>query len=285
MAIAPDIESLKILYGPHPQYSPGVGYGEQARRPPDAVVKTHCCFCGQQCGIQLKVLDNQVVGFEPWEEFPFNKGMLCPKGVRRYLQSSHPDRLLSPLLRAPNTPAGFRPAPWDEALDFTARRLREVQERYGKDAVAVYGGASLITEKAYLLGKFARVALGTRHIDYNGRLCMVSAGTAYKMAFGVDRSPIPWSDIPKARVVFVIGSNVAECSPITTQYLWSMRDAGGRLIVADPRMTPITRNADLYLPLRPGTDLALLMGMLHVVLRDNLQDDVFIAEHTSGFEA
>ncbi|MES1241960.1 MAG: molybdopterin oxidoreductase family protein [Acidobacteriota bacterium] len=277
----PDAE-LIARYGPHLNYEPPGGYGEQRENPPDRLVKTHCCFCGQQCGIQLKVRDNQVVGFEPWEEFPFNQGMLCPKGVRRYLQSAHPDRLLSPLLRSPE---GFRPAGWDEALDFTVRRIREVQERYGKDAVAMYGGASLTTEKAYLLGKFARVALGTRHIDYNGRLCMVSAGTAYKMAFGVDRSPIPWSDIPKARVAFVIGSNVAECSPITTQYLWSMRDAGGRLIVADPRMTPITRNADLYLPLRPGTDLALLMGMLHAVLRDGLEDREFIAAHTTGFEA
>ena len=150
------------------------------------------------------------------------------------------------------TEQGFRPASWDEALDFTARRLREIQDKYGKDAVAVYGGASLTTEKSYLLGKFARVALGTRHIDYNGRLCMVSAGTAYKLAFGVDRSPNPWSDIPKAEVLFVIGANIGECAPITTDYIWRCRDNGGKLIVADPRMTPITRNADLYLPLRPG---------------------------------
>jgi assimilatory nitrate reductase catalytic subunit len=272
---------LTRLYGPHLSYEPPGGWESQRELPIDRLVKTHCCFCGQQCGIQLKVRDNQVVGFEPWEEFPFNQGMLCPKGVKRYLQSGHPDRLLDPLLR---TPGGFRKATWDEALDFTVRRLQEIQEKHGKDAVAIYGGASLTTEKSYLLGKFARVALGTRHIDYNGRLCMVSAGTAYKLAFGVDRSPNPWSDIPKAEVAFVIGANIAECAPITTQYLWRCRDNGGRLIVADPRMTPITRNADLYLPLRPGTDLALLMGMLHVILRDGLQDAAFIAEHTVGFE-
>jgi assimilatory nitrate reductase catalytic subunit len=183
------------------------------------------------------------------------------------------------------TDSGFAKSSWDEALGFTARRLREVQEKYGKDAVAVFGGASLTTEKAYLLGKFARVALGTRHIDYNGRLCMVSAGTAYKLAFDVDRSPIPWSEIPKAQLLFVIGANVGECAPITTDYIWRCRDNGGQLIVADPRMTPISRNADLFLPLRPGTDLALLNGMLHVILRDNLQDDAFIAQHTTGFEA
>src|SRR5437870_2105244 len=175
-------------YGPHLHDTPPGGW--QGRAAPDRLVKTHCCFCGVQCGIQLKVRDNRVTGFEPWEDFPYNRGMLCPKGVKRYLQGSHPDRLLDPLMR---TPDGFRPAGWDEALDFTAFRLREIQEKYGRDSVAVYGGASLTTEKAYLMGKFARVALGTRHIDYNGRLCMVSAGVAYKLAFGVDRSPNPWS--------------------------------------------------------------------------------------------
>ena len=276
------VETLTDRYGPHLNYIPPGGWGDESRNPAEKVVKTHCCFCGQQCGIQLKVRDNQVIGFEPWEEFPFNRGMLCPKGVKRYLQGNHPDRLLDPLLR---TDEGFRTATWDEALDLTARRLREIQERHGKDAVAIYGGASLTTEKSYLLGKFARVALGTRHIDYNGRLCMVSAGTAYKLAFGVDRSPNPWDDIPKAQVLLVAGANIADCSPITTDYVWRCRDNGGRLIVIDPRMTPITRNADLYLPVRPGTDVILLMSLLHVILRDNLHKPEFIAKHTTGFEA
>jgi len=275
------VEALIDRYGPHLNYVPPGGWRDESRHPAQKLVKTHCCFCGQQCGIQLKVRDNQVIGFEPWEEFPFNRGMLCPKGVKRYLQNNHPDRLLDPLLR---TETGFRTATWDEALDFTASRLREVQERYGKDAVAIYGGASLTTEKSYLLGKFARVALGTRHIDYNGRLCMVSAGVAYKLAFGVDRSPIPWSDIPKAQVLLIAGSNVAECSPITTDYVWRCRDNGGKLIIIDPRMTPITRNADLYLPVRPGMDVVLLMSLLHVILREGLEDREFIKKYTTGFE-
>ncbi len=249
MAKLPEsVEKLTEEFGPHLNYVPPGGWKDESREA-EKLVKTHCCFCGQQCGIQLKVRANKVVGFEPWEEFPFNRGMLCPKGVKRYMQDNHPDRLLNPQMR---TDQGFRSATWDEALAFTVRRLREVQEKYGKDAVAVYGGASLTTEKSYLLGKFARVALGTKYIDYNGRLCMVSAGTAYKLAFNVDRCPNPWSDIPKAQVVFAIGANIADCAPITTDYIWRMRDNGGRLIVADPRMTPITRNADLFLPVRPG---------------------------------
>jgi len=275
-------EELVRRYGPHPNYAPPGGFEQQLREPPDRLVKTHCCFCGQQCGIQLKVKDDRVVGFEPWEEFPFNRGMLCPKGVRRYLQSAHPDRLLHPLMRGEG---GFREAGWDEALDHVVAKIRAIQERHGKDAVAMYGGASLTTEKAYLIGKLARLAIGTRHVDYNGRLCMVSAGTAYKLAFGVDRSPIPWSDIPEAQVAFVAGANVAECAPITTQYLWQMRDRGGRLIVSDPRMTPITRNADLYLPVRPGTDVALHLGMLRVIVEAGLVDREFVAACTVGFDA
>jgi assimilatory nitrate reductase catalytic subunit len=273
--------ALAEQYGPHLAYEPPGGWRDESTQPIDRLVKTHCCFCGQQCGIQLKVRDDRVVGFEPWEDFPFNKGMLCPKGVKRYMQSTHPDRLLDPLIR---TDAGFRPAGWDESLDLVARRLRELQERHGPDSVAVYGGASLTTEKSYLLGKFARVALGTRHIDYNGRLCMVSAGVAYKTTFGVDRAPNPWEDIVRADVVMLAGSNAAECSPITTSYLWRMRDRGGKLIVVDPRLTPIARNADLYLPVRPGGDTALFMAMLHVILRDHLEDTDFLAAHTTGFD-
>jgi assimilatory nitrate reductase catalytic subunit len=276
------LDELARIYGPHRNDAPPGGWEGRGERPPERLVKTHCCFCGQQCGIQLKVRDNMVVGFEPWEEFPFNRGMLCPKGVKRYLQSPHPDRLLSPLVR---TESGFAKTGWEDALDLVVRRVREVQEKYGKDAVAVYGGASLTTEKTYLLGKFARLAIGTKHIDYNGRLCMVSAGTAYKLAFGVDRSPSPWNDIPEADVLFIAGSNTAECSPITTDYVWRCKDRGGKLIVADPRLTPISRNADLFLPVRPGTDLALFMAMLHVVLREGLEDRQYIEEHTVGFDA
>jgi assimilatory nitrate reductase catalytic subunit len=235
-----------------------------------------------QCGIQLKVRDNQLIGFEPWEEFPFNRGMLCPKGVKRYLQGAHPDRLLTSLLR---TDTGFRPAAYEEALDYTVRRFNEIRDKYGPDSIAIYGGASMVTEKAYVLGKFARVALGTKNIDYNGRLCMVSAGTAYKLAFGIDRATNPWTDIVSADVVLIAGSNTAECAPITTHYLWQMREHGGKLIVVDPRMTPITRNADLYLPVRPGTDLALFHAMLHVLIRDGMTREDYIAANTTGWEA
>ncbi|HUR21486.1 MAG TPA: molybdopterin-dependent oxidoreductase, partial [Vicinamibacterales bacterium] len=190
MADRPPLHELIERFGPHPVSVPAGGWESRGNHATETLVKTHCCFCGQQCGIQLKVRDNTVVGFEPWEEFPFNRGKLCPKGVKRYLQGASPDRLLQPLMKDPGK--SFRPATWDEAMSFTARRIQEIRAQHGPDAVAIYGGASLTTEKAYLLGKFARLAVGTRHIDYNGRLCMVSAGTAYKLALGIDRAPNSW---------------------------------------------------------------------------------------------
>src|SRR5262245_43957500 len=145
---------------------------------PNRLVKTHCCFCGQQCGVQLKVLDNQVIGFEPWEEFPFNRGMLCPKGVKRYLQGSHPDRLTTALQRNEAAPHGFSPIAYEDAIAKVASEVGRIQQVHGRSAVGVLSGASLTTEKTYLMGKFARVCLRTPYIDYNGRLCMVSAGAA-----------------------------------------------------------------------------------------------------------
>src|SRR2546422_4139068 len=213
----PATSRLNIIeqFGPHRAYSTGPRLETAAE--PDKLVKTHCCFCGLQCGIQLKVKDNKVVGFEPWEEFPVNHGMLCPKGVKRYLQNEHPDRLLSPLIRDNN---GFRPATWDEALNCTVHAIQRIQERYGRDAFAVLGGASMTNEKAYLLGKFARVALRTANIDYNGRLCMVSAGAANKMALGIARAANRWSDIPLAKAIILSETNLGECLPTLTDYVW-----------------------------------------------------------------
>src|SRR6266581_73835 len=271
---------LIAQYGPHLHDTPPGGW--HGRGTPDRLVKTHCCFCGVQCGIQLKVRDEKVVGFEPWEEFPVNQGKLCPKGVKRYLQNNHPDRLLSPLLR---TDTGFREAGWDEALTRVVDNIRRIQQTYGKDAFAVLSGASLTNEKAYLMGKFARVALGTANIDYNGRLCMVSAGAANRLAFGIDRAANPWSDIPLTDCVLVAGSNIGECFPILTDYLWRARDNGATLIVIDPRLTPVGRTADLFLPVRPGRDSALMNGILHVLIARDWIDHDFIAAHTVGFAA
>jgi assimilatory nitrate reductase catalytic subunit len=282
MATLPtSIAGLVNAFGPHPNREPAGGWKTVGE--PDRMVATHCCFCGQQCGIQLKVKGERVVGFEPWEEFPFNRGKLCPKGVKRYLQDEHSDRLHTPLMREEGR--GFRPIDWTAALDRTAREIRRIQSAYGRDAFAVLTGASLTNEKAYLMGKFARVALRTANIDYNGRLCMVSAAAASKKILGIDRAANPWSDIPKAEVILIAGANIAECAPITTDYLWQARENGARIIVLDPRMTPIARTADLFIPVRSGGDIGVFNGMLHVMIRRGWIDREFIAAHTTGWDA
>ena len=244
------VSALVERFGPRLHSIPPGGWTPVEE--PDRVVKTHCCFCGQQCGIQLKAKGNKIVGFEPWEEFPLNAGKLCPKGIKRYMQGDHPDRLLAPLERVEGE--GFRPLAWDAALDRVAGQIKRVQAAYGPDSFAVLTGASLTNEKAYLMGKFARVAVRTANIDYNGRLCMVSAGAASKKILGIDRAANPWSDIRKAECILIAGANVAECAPITTEYIWAAREAGAKIIVLDPRMTPIARTVDLYIPVKSGRE-------------------------------
>ncbi|MBP7587101.1 MAG: molybdopterin oxidoreductase family protein [Thermoanaerobaculia bacterium] len=269
-------------FGPHAAYSAGPRLDTGVV--PDRIVDTHCCFCGQQCGIRLKVKDEQVIGFEPRYDFPFNRGMLCPKGIKRYLQGAHPDRLLAAHERDESSPGGFRPIAYERAIERTAGEIRRIQESYGRDAMAVLSGASLTTEKAYLVGKFAHMALGTSNIDYNGRLCMVSAGAGNSKAFGVDRAANPWSDILGAELIWISGANVAECAPITTDYVWQARERGARVIVVDPRLTPIARTCDLFLPIKPGRDAALFNGILHLMIEHGWVDRDFVASQTVGFD-
>lgn len=278
---SPLIEIIKE-FGPHRSVPTGERLDPGIE--PDKVVKTHCCFCGQQCGIQLLVKENQVIGFEPWMDFPFNQGKLCPKGVKRYLQGAHPDRLVHAYERNPDSKYGFRPIEYDAAIKRVASEIQRIQEQYGRDAFGLLSGASLTIEKAYLMGKFARMCLRTANIDYNGRLCMVSAGAGNKKAFGIDRGANPWSDILKAEVVWISGANIAECAPITTDYVWQARENGARVIVADPRITPLARTCDLFLPVRPGRDIALFNGILHLMIKHDWLDHEFINKHTVGFD-
>ncbi|HZP43152.1 MAG TPA: molybdopterin-dependent oxidoreductase, partial [Candidatus Binatia bacterium] len=257
---------------------------EAAERVPDGLVPTHCPFCGVQCAMQLRVADGRVVGVEP-RDFPHNRGALCPKGVVAYQQQAHPERLRHPMIRRGGKGGRLERASWDEALDFVVARWRAIQAAHGRDAIAVYSGSSMTNEKCYLAGKFARVGLGTRHVDYNGRLCMSSAAVAYATAFGIDRAPVPMPDIALADAILVAGANVAECFPVAMQWLWRARDRGARLVVLDPRETPLARTADLWLPVRPGTDLAVLNAMLRQLVHDGLVDEAYLAARTTGWAA
>lgn len=273
-------EQIIDQFGPHLNYPPQHGF--PGRDEPDKVVKTHCCFCGMQCGIKLLVKENKVVGFDPWMEFPFNEGRLCPKGVQRYLQNNHPDRIMHPLERVEGV--GFKPTNWEHAMSKTVSEIKRIQEKYGKDAFAMLSGVSLTNEKSYLVGKFARVALKTKNLDYNGRLCMVSAGAGNKKAFGLDRASNNYSDLEKAEVIIVTGANVSETFPTLTFWIWKARDLGAKLIVIDPRQIPLARTADLHLDIKPGTDSALYGAMLKYLVDNNMVDQEFINNHTSGFD-
>ncbi|GAA4603031.1 molybdopterin oxidoreductase family protein [Actinoallomurus liliacearum] len=246
-------------------------------------IPTHCPYCALQCGM--------LVGpgtVAPRDDVPANGGgggALCQKGWTAGDLLRTPDRLTVPLMRA-HRDAPLEPVSWDAALDRIAAEVRRIQEAYGRSAVAVFGGGGLTNEKAYQLGKFARVALRTPNIDYNGRFCMSSAAAAQNRAFGLDRGlPVPITDVAAAGAILLAGGNVAETMPPFVRHLTAQRERGGKLIVIDPRETPTARRADLHLQVTPGTDLALANGLLHLAITEGLVDKAYLDERTAGFEA
>ena len=244
---------------------------------------THCPYCAFQCGMTLSVNGAGDVAIAGDAAFPVNRGALCIKGWTAAAALSHPERLTTPLTR--DADGTLRPASWDEALGRLVDAIQRTRERYGNDAVGVFGGGSLTNEKSYLLGKFARVALRTANIDYNGRFCMSSAAAASIRSLGIDRGlPFPVEDIAGAGAVLVMGDNPSETMPPMMQYFDAQRANGGRLIVADPRLTPTAQRADLHLRLMPGTDAVLANGLLHILIRDGMVDEAYIAERTEGFD-
>jgi assimilatory nitrate reductase catalytic subunit len=216
--------------------------------------------------------------------FPVNAGILCVKGYTAAETLDHRERLGTPLVR--NARGELEPRSWEEALDLVASRLREVQSAHGRSAAGVFGSGALTNEKAYLLGKFARVALGTPHIDYNGRFCMSSAAAASIRALGVDRGlPFPLEDLAATEAILLAGANPAETLPPMMRILDAQRVRGGRLVVIDPRRSATADAAALHLRLTPGSDAALANGLLHVLVRDGLLDRDYIATRTEGFDA
>jgi assimilatory nitrate reductase catalytic subunit len=249
-------------------------------------VVTHCPYCALQCGVRLQYDSKQRGGrlaIEGNADFPVNEGSLCIKGWTATETLDHPERLLHPLAR--NGRGALVRVSWEEALSRTTRRFIELQSRYGKSSVAVFGGGSLTNEKAYLLGKFARVALGSANIDYNGRFCMSSAAAAGNKAFGIDRGlPFPLEDLPQTEAILLVGSNVAETMPPVMKYFAAHRAMGGKLVVVDPRLTATAQESDLLLRLTPGSDTALANGLMHILIRARLIDESYINERTEGFE-
>ena len=234
-------------------------------------IDTHCPYCALQCAMSIEN------GKVSPREFPTNRGGLCQKGWTSAELLTSPHRLTTPLVRRDGE---LRPATWDEALDLVAAKLGDLRETHGPDSVGVFGGGGLTNEKSYLLGKFARVALGTSQIDYNGRFCMSSAAAAGLRAFGLDRGmPFPVTDLDRADAILLVGGNPAETMPPFVQHL-----KNAELIVVDPRRTPTAELATLHLQPAPGTDLALALGLLHTAVADGHLDEEYLAERTTGFD-
>ncbi len=261
---------------------------------------THCPYCALQCAMTVTPIAPTSAGpaSDPsrargpipvaviaGRDFPTNRGGLCKKGWTAAELLASSERIAQPMIRDGD---GFRAAGWAKALDLVADRLRAIRAESGPDAVGVFGGGGLTNEKAYQLGKFARIALGTSRIDYNGRFCMSSAAAAGNRAFGVDRGlPFPVEDLDGARTILLLGSNVAETMPPFIGHLAGARGAGG-LIVVDPRRTATARLADdgagTHLQPAPGTDLVLLLGLIRLVFELGLADLDYLAARTTGQE-
>ncbi len=247
--------------------------------------KTLCPYCGVGCGLLVRVNDGAVTKVKGDPEHPANFGDICAKAVHLPPALRTDDRLLYPQIR-PRRGAELERVPWELALRFTAERVRDIVAAHGPDAVAFYGSGQLLTEEYYVAAKLAKGFLGTNNFDTNSRLCMASAAAGYLRSFGSDGPPPAYADLELADCFFLIGTNTADCHPIVFKRIKRRKLAAPDevgVIVADPRWTETADIADLHLPLRPGSDIALLNAMLHVLWQERLLDQDFVARHTSGW--
>ena len=250
-----------------------------ARKIPDNWVATSCGYCSVGCGMFVGVKDGRAVAVRGNPAHPVNSGTLCPKGLAEHYTLEAPDRVKYPLLRKNGK---FTRISWNEALDAMAENFLAVQAKHGPEALGVISTGQLVTEEFYTLGKLVQLGFGTSNYDGNTTLCMSTAVSGYKRSFGSDGPPGAYEDLQKADVVFLIGANIAENHPILCQHL----EANPRktLIVADPRVTKTAMISDVFLPLKPRSDIALINGMIHVLIQAGMIDRDYIAHHTTGFE-
>ena len=247
--------------------------------------KSVCCYCGVGCGVIIQSAGERIVGVRGDPDHPANFGKLCSKGNTLHMAAVQTGRATVPLLRESRA---VLPAPtsWDYALDVVAERFARIIDEYGPDAVAFYVSGQLLTEDYYVFNKLARALVGTNNIDSNSRLCMSSAVAAYKATLGSDAVPCSYEDIDLADLMLIAGSNTAYAHPVVFRRIEAAREKNPelKLIVVDPRRTDTAASADLHLAIAPGSDALLYSAMLHVLLWEDLTDNRFIAEHTSGFK-
>ena len=244
-----------------------------------SLIPTICPYCGVGCGLYIAVEDGRAVGLEYMPEHPVNEGALCPKGNAVLEMLNHPDRLQHPLKK---TRRGWERISWDEALDLVSQKIGQVRQTHGPDALGFLASAKCTNEENYLVQKLARL-LGTNNVDHCARLCHAPTVVGLTRAFGSGAMTNPIPDLANADCIFIIGSNLAENHATAARWLLRARGRGARVIVADPRLTPTAWLADTFLPIRPGTDVALLNGLMHVIVEEGLTNRAFIAQRTSGY--
>ncbi len=258
---------------------PTMGY-TAARKIPDRWIKTTCGYCSVGCGMFLGVKDGRAISVRGNADHPVNAGALCPKGLSEHETLDAAGRARYPLLKRGRR---FERIGWSEAIQTMAGRFRAVQQAHGPQAVGVISTGQLVTEEFYALGKLVQLGLGTSNYDGNTTLCMSTAVSGYKRSFGSDGPPGAYDDLGYADVVLLVGANVADNHPI----LWQRLEANRRktLIVADPRVSKTAMLADLHLPVKPRSDLALINGLIHILIENDRIDREYIAAHTTGFDA
>ncbi len=270
-----DILAEKYAYASDPV----MGF-TSAQKIPDKWVATTCGYCSVGCGMFVGVKDGEAVSVRGNPEHPVNRGLLCPKGLSEHHTIAAETRAKYPLLKKNGKQVRVG---WDEALETLVEKFCGVQRRYGPEALGILSTGQLVTEEFYTLGKLVQLGFGTKNYDGNTTLCMASAVSGYKRSFGSDGPPGAYEDLEKADVILLLGANVADNHPILCQRLETNKNK--ILIVADPRVTKTAMMADVYLPLKPRSDIALLNGLIYLLLENGLVDRDYIARHTTGFEA
>jgi anaerobic selenocysteine-containing dehydrogenase len=267
-------------------------FGRKNRKPISIPVKevkewkyTTCNYCSTGCAIEIGLNENgKIVTSRGHAGADVNRGKLCIKGLLEHELFTSPGRGTMPLVRD-KAHLPFQPASWDVALDKTAAKIKEIQAKYGRDSFAVVSTGQLLTEEFYTLGKLVRGQIGTNNYDGNTTLCMASAVSGYKRSFGSDGPPGCYGDFEHTHCLMAFGSNLPEQHPII---YWRLKEALEKrkfpLIVVDPRVTMLAQFADIHLPITPGTDTVLINAMMHVIFKENLQDDAYIAAHTKGID-
>ena len=247
-------------------------------------IRSVCPYCGVGCGIVMQVQDNKVVKVIGDKAHPTNFGRLCTKGTTCGQAIAESGRMENAYVRQARQNDPVRIG-MDNALRETARRLRHTLDTHGPDALAFYVSGQMSLESQYLINKLAKGFVRTANIESNSRLCMASAGSGYKLSLGADGPPGSYEDFDRAELFFVIGANMADCHPILFLRMMDRVKAGAKLIVVDPRRSATADKANLFLPIKPGTDLALLNGLLHLLVKNGHTDPAFIAAFTEGWEA